>query len=110
MAKTYLSGDDFIRAISLEPVDFDVPGLGLVQVRGLTTAEYFDVRENYTNSGEQMVRAVHFGLVNPKLNDEQLLVLGNASPTYISMIAARVLALSGRGDSAATEGEAGGGS
>ena len=42
--QTYLSADDFIKAITAEREDYEVPGVGMVKIRALSLHEVDKVR------------------------------------------------------------------
>lgn len=109
----YLTADDFIKGIVVEPEDFDVPGWGRVRLRGVTTLEM--QRINAQAKGDEaklMAWAVKVGLVEPELPDSAIDSLASGQAGKISTIATRIMQLSGMGatEQAAEEieGEAGG--
>lgn len=111
MAKTYLSTADFLNGITLEPVDVEVKGLGTVQVRGLTAMEMARITDRAKgDSAEVMVLAAYYGLVQPRLTEDDLPALRGAAALRFAPIMQRIMELSGQGDAEKTEGEVGGGS
>ena len=98
MTKTYLSEADWINGILLRPVDFEVPDLGWVQVRGLSSLELDDLRTNFRDKPIlMMLGAVEKCLVQPKLSPEGVKAMHNGSPGPVEAISARILELSGQG-------------
>ena len=97
VSKTYLSTADFLAGITLEPVDVEVPGLGTVQVRGLTAVEMATIAERANgNNGELMVLAARYGLLRPALTDDDLPALRGAAAMRFLPIMQRIMQLSGQ--------------
>lgn len=97
MNKTYLTTADFLAGITLDPVDLDVPGLGTVQVRGLTAVEMATIAERANGSnGELMVQAARYGLLRPALTDDDLPALRAAAAMRFLPIMQRIMELSGQ--------------
>lgn len=111
MAKTYLTSADFLAGITLEPVDVEVKALGTVQVRGLTAMEMARISERANgDNAEVMVLAAFYGMVQPKLSEDDLPLLRGAAALKFAPIMQRIMELSGQGDAERTAGEVGGGS
>lgn len=113
--RTYLTTEDFIKGVIVEPQDYEVPGLGWVQVRGVTTLEMQRINEKADGDQVRMMAlAIRMGLVQPELNDEQVDALASGQAGIVTRIANRVMELSGMSTSEAMadaiEGEAGGSS
>ena len=110
--KSYISADDFLSGVTGEELDFDVPGLGMVKIRSLTTREVGKInREADGDPGKMMAMAVRDGLVEPQLSGDVLAVLNDAKPGPIADISRRIIELSGMSEEAeALEDLAGGGS
>lgn len=99
MGKTYLTKADFLAGITLTPQDFEVEGLGMVQVRGLNMVDLDELRSKFgDNEIMLMLHGAHRGLVNPQLSVDDLDVFGQGNPDIIVAIGKRVFELSGRGD------------
>lgn len=98
-AKSYLSEADFTDGVLLRPVDFEVPGLGWVQVRGLSSIEIDDMTTKYKDKPILMaVEAVVLGLVTPKLSPAGVEALRNGRSDAVEAMSMRILELSGQGD------------
>jgi hypothetical protein len=111
MAKSYLSKADFLAGITQKPVEFEVPGLGWVLLRGLTTLELAELQTQYESQPiELMVRGVQLGMVEPALSVEDLAALNQSNPGKVSLISQRVYELSGQGNAEVADPLAGGGS
>jgi len=96
-AKTVTSAVDFIAGLTGEPELFEVEGL-VVKIRSLTYAEVARINKEFDgNNFEMTFQSAKLGLVEPKLNDEQLEQLRAARPGPITAIAKRVLEMSGLG-------------
>jgi hypothetical protein len=92
----YLSTADFLAGITGKPEDFDLPGVGLIQVRSLTTAESGEMNRKHSGDGVALMLAtVRMGLVQPALDDTQLQLLESAKPGVIQVISHRIMELSG---------------
>lgn len=113
--RIYLTTEDFLRGIVVEPEDMEVPGLGWIQVRGVTTLEMQRINaEANRDEMRMMTLAVKTGLVFPALPDSAIDELQRGAAGKVSAIATRIMELSGMGSTQeameAIEGEAGGSS
>jgi hypothetical protein len=90
---------DFIDGILLRGVPFDVPGLGCVEVRGLSMVEIGDLRSKHTDDPvAQVIGAVRAGLLTPKLSETGIKALHDGNPGPIVAISNRIFELSGQGN------------
>lgn len=93
---TYLSADDFLTGITGGTEDFEIPGIGKIQIRSLSVADVKTIdakaKGNEIDAGLLMAAA---GIVEPKLSAEQLEKLQSARPGIIAKISRRVSQLSG---------------
>lgn len=107
----YLTKADFLAGITLKPVDFEVDGLGTVQVRGLSIAESTAINDR---CGEDNIKkgmeAVVVGMCNPQLSLDDVQALYDGDPRKVSALAVRISELSGSGDEKAQGPLAGNGS
>ena len=95
----YLSADDFFSAITVEPVDFVLPGGGVVQLRALTSIEVQKLQRTYKDDEMGMfLGALVEGMLQPKLTAEDTKRLSDAAYGKLLPVARRILALSGMGD------------
>ena len=96
MSGKYVSAGDFMAGIMGTPEDFDVPGVGVVQLRSLTVAEVRTINQQHAgdNTGI-MLATVGTGLVQPVLTAEQLQQLDGARAGAVADIAERIMQLSG---------------
>ena len=90
----YLSADDFLAGITGEAVDFELPGVGTIQVRSLTTAEVMRMRTVTQDEVMLSVLTVQYGLVAPKLDTAGVARLQEAKPGVIQKIARHIMELS----------------
>lgn len=98
MSKTYLSEQDWINGVLLRPVDFEVPDLGWVQVRGLSSIELDDLQSKYKDKPVlMMLGAVETCLVTPKLSAEGVKATHAGNPAAVVAVSTRILELSGQG-------------
>lgn len=91
----YLTKEDFLRGVTLEPEDFAGP-IGLVSLRGLSTLEVNRLSKNA--EGNEIASLVHLlvaGLVSPPLDAADAEQLLNGSFTKILPYVQRIQALSG---------------
>lgn len=94
--KVYLTADDFLAGITVEPEDFDAPGLGLVQLRALTTVEVQRLQSKFKGDETSMfVGAIMEGMVYPKLSADAMERLQQGAFGKILPVAKRIMALSG---------------
>jgi hypothetical protein len=111
MAKATVSAKDFLAAISAEPVEHEMPGVGTVKVRALTAGEGQRlVAVGQNDNDEMMFQAVRLGLVEPALTDDDLAALRQSKAGPVMRLAAHIMRLSGMVDDELMQGEAGGGS
>ena len=98
----YLTPDDFLRGMLAEPVDFEVEGLGLVRVRGLSVAEV--ARAKQAANGDTILLMVHMialGMVEPALSAQQMLALRAGMTPRFEAIGVRIAELSGLAEAGA---------
>lgn len=92
----YLNIDEFLTGIVGGIEDFEIAGLGIIQIKAL---DYLDVKNITTESKGDELQAgllIAFkGIVEPKLSVENLEQLGKAKPGIIALISKRVSQLSG---------------
>lgn len=97
--KSYLTPDDFLRGMLGEPEDFEVAGLGLVRVRGLSVAEVARAKQSARDDPLLlMVHMVAVGMVEPSLTAQQMLSLRAGMTPAFQAIGVRVAELSGLAD------------
>ncbi len=109
--RAYITEADWINGILLRPVDFEVPDLGWVQVRGLSSVELDDLQsKNKDKPVLMMLDAVATCLVTPKLSEEGIKALHDGNPAMAMAISTRILELSGQGNKDAQDPLVGGGS
>lgn len=96
MARNYVSADDFLAGILGETVDYELAGVGLVQVRTLTFAEVRELTRRHQGDVEALtLGAVALGLVQPALTAEQAARLEQAKVGVIAELSGRIMQLSG---------------
>ena len=94
----YLTPDDFLRGVLLEPVDLDTQ-IGTVRVRGLTVAEVTDIKRLSRNEPAQLlVQTIALGMVEPQMSAEQLMAAPAGMATVYESIGVRIAELSGLSD------------
>lgn len=90
----YLSASDFLAGITGQEEDVDVPGVGTVRIRPLTTVEagrIFQVQD----AGERIALAVGMALVEPRLTEDEARQLLHAAAGRMAPLTQRVLTLAG---------------
>jgi hypothetical protein len=111
MSGSYLSEADWINGILLRPVDLELPGVGTVQVRGLSAIEVDDMQVNFKDRPVlMMLEAVAKGMVTPKLSAAGIEAMHNGNTMLVEIISRRILELSGRGEAEQQDPLAGAGS
>lgn len=96
MSGSYVGAADFLAGILGEPVDFEVPGVGLVQLRPLTFAEVRQINASSNGDvGAITLATVGTGMVQPALSADQLKQLDGARAGVVGKIAERIMQLSG---------------
>ncbi len=99
MSKSYLTKADLLAGVTLKPQDFEVEGLGWVQVRGLSMNEASEIRSIVgDNEAQLLLHFAHRGLVNPQFSLDEVQSLGDASVGFITALGRRVTELCGLGD------------
>ena len=99
MSGKYLTPDDFLPGLLGQEVDFDVSGLGMVKVRGLTVGEVSELRRATRGNGTALlVHTISLGLVEPRMTVEQLLAAPAGMATKYEEIGVRIAELSGLTD------------
>lgn len=104
---TYLSNEDFMKGITGQEIDWEVPGLGWVRIRGLEVLENAQLYEGiFDGDGdpppaervESVVRVIGAGLVQPKLTKAEIAKLHRGIPGPITALYNKIQAISGIGD------------
>lgn len=91
---SYLSASDFLAGIVGQEEDVEIPGMGTVRIRPLTTAEAAKVFQ-VTDPNERIALAVGLALVKPKLKEDEARQLLNAAAGRMAPLVQRVLTLAG---------------
>lgn len=91
----YLSADDLLVGIVGDAIDYDVPGLGVIQLRALSFAEAAGINRLGGDAMAINRAALKAGIANPALSDEQVDQLMRANVSLVSGIVKRILQLSG---------------
>lgn len=95
----YLSTDDFLAGIVGGETDVELPGIGTVRVRSLTTLEAEQINAQAKGNNMQIsLLAIQTALVKPQLSADNLSKLEQAKPGVVSLLTQRIMALSGMGD------------
>lgn len=98
MTKATTSAIDFLAAISGGTEVFEVSGL-TVELRSLTFAEVQRLSAAHKDDSTEMAfQALVLGLVEPKLDEEQLVQVRQGRPGPLMKIATRVMRISGMVD------------
>lgn len=106
----YLSAEDFLAGIQCTPIDFEVPGLGVVKVRSLSSTELNQLGRKHQEDGFAMTMAcIRIGLVLPVLSEDQFQQLYDGSAKYALLIGTRIMEISGAGDQVQLEKKVGSG-
>lgn len=99
MSGSYISADDFLTGVLGQAADFEVSGVGTVQVRSLTFAEVRSINQAHKGDEEGIaLAAVVTGLVQPALSAEQAARLEQARPGVVAELSQRIMQLSGMMD------------
>jgi len=109
----YLSTQDFLANLVSAGHDFDCPGMGMVQLRGLTLAEVHGLRTKYMTPGKEdiqsmQIQSILLALVQPKLSEAHVQALADGSASVTIAISDEIVRLSGMDDD--TKNGRGGGS
>lgn len=98
----YISASDFISAITVQAVDFEVAGVGKFKVRGLTVAELERLRPLIAEDERKFaIEAIGIGLVSPELSRELIEQLDQykaGAQGVINELSTRIIELSGMGE------------
>lgn len=104
MTKATTSAIDFLAAISGGTEVFEVSGL-TVELRSLTFAEVQRLSTAHKDDSTEMAfQALVLGLVEPKLDEEQLAQVRQGKPGPLMKIATRVMQISGMVEEAEANG------
>jgi len=98
---SYVSHDDFMKALVITEEDFAVKGLGTVRIKPLSLSDRAGIQKQHTGKDGQLdvlgmqTAALLSGLVSPKLTSEDVDALRNGKPAVIDAITFRVMETSG---------------
>jgi hypothetical protein len=105
----YLTPDEFFAGIVGEAEDYEVPGLGTIQIRPLTLMESRQLSQEHADDEVGLtIAAVQMAMVKPAMPAESVEKLQGAAAGKFMLIANRVMQLSGMADD--SEKKVGGGS
>lgn len=106
-----VSGAHFLAAIVREDKYYDLQGVGLVKIRGLSTKEAQDISQKYEdNRAALVVNVVAVGLTEPALTEEQVAALYDAKSGPISRLFEEISSMSAIAQTEKLQGEVGTGS
>lgn len=92
----YLSASDFITGIAGTSEDYEIPGVGVIQIRSISV---MDVRRiDKEANGDQVAMGllmVQAGIAIPKLTPEEAARLEESHPGIVGEISKRISVLSG---------------
>ncbi len=91
----YLSAGDLLAGIIGNAIDYDVPGLGTIQLRALSFAEAAQINQLGGDAMAINRAALKAGIVSPALSDDQVEQLMSANVSVIAGIVQKILQLSG---------------
>lgn len=96
----YLGNAEFLASLAKQEHDHEIPGVGVVRIRSLTTREVHDLRHRYMSKGDDQVgmfqiESLLMAMVDPKLSKENLEAMLEGRPGIIANISDRILELSG---------------
>ena len=98
---TYLTADDFLTGIAGTSEDFQIPGLGNIQIRSLSVMDVRRIDKEAGGDPMQMgLLMVQTGMVTPKLTAEQAARLQDSHPGTVAAISKRISVLSGLSEDA----------
>lgn len=97
---TYLAAIDFLDALATQERDYDIPGVGMVRIRGLTQEEAHRLRIKSEKAGSEQlgqfqIEVILTGLVHPQLTEEHIDGLRHGRFAVVSSIADAIVELSG---------------
>lgn len=95
--------DLLVRRLMAEPVD--IPGVGTVQVRGLSHGEILDLRDKGLEPRDLELTMVALAMVDPELSTDEVREWAYASPGgELDIVTRRIRELSGLGSGAQKSG------
>lgn len=91
-----MNKETFLTGLCADVEDLEVEGIGTIKIRGLTAKEARKI-STYSEKDEYKgtLLTLVFGIVEPKLSEEDLETLGDASIKKLFPIAERIAELSG---------------
>lgn len=93
---TYLTANDFLTGIAGTSEDFEIPGLGMIQIRSLSVMDVRRIDKEAGGDPMQMgLLMAQVGIVNPKLSAEQAARFQDSHPGILAAISKRISVLSG---------------
>lgn len=111
---SYVSRDDFLRALAINEEEFKIDGLGTVRYRPVSLDERQSIMDRYqdksgkVNTSGMMASVIVAGLIEPKLTSADIDAIRKGKPAIIDELAKAIAGMSGMADD--FEGEAGTGS
>jgi len=108
---SYINKSDFLAALAGIPVDYELPGVGTVKVRGLTLLESNELQRKHGNDGAAvMCEAITLCVVEPKLDAADVEAIQRGQQGIVVELGNKILTLSGLKQDGDLEKKAGNGS
>jgi len=109
--KRTIAAADFLRAIQQAEEYFDLPGVGTVKLRSLSTRDAQTAYQKYgDNRADLMAPVVSAGMIEPKLTEEQVAALYDSKAGPVTALFERIGEISAINPSEELSDLAGGGS
>lgn len=93
---SYINKNDFLAALAGIPVDYELPGVGKVKVRGLTLLESNELQRKYNGDGlAVMCEAITLCVVEPKLDASDVAAIQRSQQRLVLELGHKIQVLSG---------------
>ena len=93
---SYINKSDFLAALAGIPVDYELPGVGTIKVRGLTLLESNELQRKHNNDGlAVMCEAITLCVVEPKLDAADVAVIQRSQQRLVLELGHKIQVLSG---------------
>lgn len=91
----HLTKEQLLQALAVREEDYEIPGFGLVRIRGLNVSEGLPALQQQDDPSARLKMICLLGIVDPKLEPEDLDAIGACSAEAVSNLSLRIMAISG---------------
>ena len=94
-SNNHLTKEELLAALAVREEDYEIIGFGLVRIRGLNVSEGLPALQQQDDAAARLKMICLLGVVEPKLEPDDLEAIGQCSAEAVSDLALRIMTISG---------------